>query len=119
MNTKNISTEELREWSAVSVMGWRYEPQIKRFRKERSAAWVNSSGQPTCFDWKPDTDLNQLRQVVKAFCGDTIQGWFLIAEELAKLHITKGELVEFCLTDPELILKTVWRVWKIKEASKS
>jgi hypothetical protein len=110
-----MSIEELREWAAVEVMGWKSDGQIQDHYY--NDGWV------TGFDsesWKPDKDLNQLSQVVKKWCGDikTRKTWddLAIAVNRAILDdcgvCSSGQVIHACFTNPELVLLALYEVVK-------
>lgn len=110
-----LKVAELREWAAVEVMGWR--------KKENCAYewwWTQNlenigEGVP-CSNWHPDTDLNDLAQVVKAWCGEDEGRWQVLD------YLIEGEApedIEFrtrrIFTNPERVLRALHKCWEAEQ----
>jgi len=107
------TVEQLRDWSATKVMGWKLALSISLYPDYYD---MGNSNRWIADDWHPDTDLNQLAMVVKAWCGEDSQRWNAMVIEIDVYPFTVwtmdavGRVLSTAFCNPELILRALYEV---------
>ena len=104
MSFDEMSVEQIREWSATKVMGWTvYGNYLKHYM-----------GGPAVNSWKPDTDANQLRELLMKACGSDDQKWNRLQNILYDHYRESGEIyfhpTKVALCQPMAVLKALFEI---------